>query len=95
MALQTIPFDAAEFIETPEDVLRYLEAALEEDDAVFFKKALGDVARSKGMTEIATATGLNRTALYRALSEEGDPRLSTLMGILKALGLRISLKAAA
>ncbi len=95
MTLRTVPFDVARFLETPEDAVRYLELALEEGDAAFFKKALGEVARSRGMAQIADEAGLNRTALYKALSEEGDPRLSTLMAVLKSLGLRIALKVAA
>lgn len=95
MALETVRFDAGRFLETPEDVIRYLELALEEDDPALFQKALGDVARSRGMSAIAEASGINRTALYKALSEEGDPRLSTLMSVLKALGLRLSLQPAA
>ncbi|WP_439573463.1 addiction module antidote protein [Phreatobacter sp.] len=95
MPLETVPFDAARFLETQEDVIRYLELALEEGDAALFQKALGDVARSQGMGPIAEAAGVNRTALYKALSAEGDPRLSTLMAVLRALGLRLSLQSAA
>lgn len=94
MALDTVAFDAARFLETPEDIVSYLELALEDGDPALFQKALGDVARSQGMAQLAERAGLNRTALYKALSEEGDPRLSTLMAVLKSLGLRMSLKAA-
>lgn len=94
MALDTVAFDAARFLETSEDIVSYLELALEDGDPALFQKALGDVARSQGMAQLAERAGLNRTALYKALSEEGDPRLSTLMAVLKSLGLRMSLKAA-
>ena len=90
MALELRPFDAANYLKTEEDILYYLEAAMEGNDAKHIASALGDVARSKGMTDIARKTGLGRQALYTALSAEGNPTLETLMTVLTALGLRLS-----
>ena len=84
------PFDPASYLETEEDILYYLEAAMEGNDPKHIASALGDVARSKGMSEIAKKSGLGRQALYKALSEEGNPTLETLMAVLSALGLRLS-----
>ena len=90
MALELRPFDAANYLKTEEDILYYLEAAMEGNDAKHIASALGDVARSKGMTDIARKTGLGRQALYTALSTDGNPTLETLMTVLTALGLRLS-----
>jgi probable addiction module antidote protein len=88
------PFDAADYIETPEDVALFLEAAFEEafeaDDPAIVATALGNIARSKGMAAIAEETGFNRESLYRALSADGNPTLGTMQGVLKALGLRLA-----
>lgn len=86
------PFDAANYLETEDDILFYLEAAMEGNDPKHIASALGDVARSKGMTEIAKATGLGRQALYNALSENGNPTLETLTAVLGALGLELSVQ---
>jgi len=91
---KTSNWDSAEFLDTPEAIASYLEAALEEEDAALLTHALGVVARAQGMTQIALEAGVTRKALYKALSADGDPRLSTLMGVLKALGLRLDIKAA-
>ena len=90
MALKLTPFDPAIHLETEEDILYYLEAAMEGNDAKHIASALGDVARSKGMTEIAKKAGLGRQALYSALSENGNPTLETLVAVLNALGLELS-----
>jgi probable addiction module antidote protein len=82
-------FDAANYLETEDDVLQFLDAALEGGDSAHIANAIGVVARSKGMTEIAKRTGVKRQALYHALSEAGNPTLSTLTAVLDALGLRI------
>lgn len=76
---------------TPEERRLFLEAALEEGDAEFFQSALGAVARAEGMTRLAERTGLNRENLYRALSPEGNPTLSTVLKVVGALGLRMCL----
>jgi probable addiction module antidote protein len=94
MALETKPWDPAERLTTPEAIAAYLEAVLEEDDASLLVAALGDIARAKGMTEVAKAAGVTRDALYKSLSEGGDPRLSTFLGVAKALGLRVQLEPA-
>ena len=92
MAIELLPFDPAEHIETEEDILYYLEAAMEGNDARHIARALGDVARSKGMTEIAKKAGLGRQALYNALSENGNPTLETLTSVLGALGLELTVQ---
>lgn len=84
------PFDSADYIDSPEAVAAYLEAALEDGDAQIIASTLGDIARSKGMAIIAERTGLAREALYKSLSADGNPRLTTLLGVLKAMGLRLS-----
>lgn len=92
MALKVYPFDPAIHLETEEDILYYLEAAMEGNDPKHIARALGDVARSKGMTEIARETGLGRQALYASLSENGNPTLETLMSVLSVLGLELSVQ---
>lgn len=87
--IQTHPWDAAEHLETKEDIAAYLEAALEDGDPSLVAAALGDIARSKGMTQIAHETGLRRESLYKALSSEGNPEFATVLKVLKALGLRL------
>jgi probable addiction module antidote protein len=88
------PFDPASLLETPEDVAIFLDEAALEGDPVFLTKALGIAARARGMTMLAKETGLSREALYRSLSESGDPRLSTLAKALKAMGLRLAIAVA-
>ena len=92
MALKVIPFDPATHLETEEDILFYLEAAMEGNDAKHIASALGDVARSKGMSEIARKAGVGRQALYNALSENGNPTLETLVAVLSALGLELTVQ---
>jgi probable addiction module antidote protein len=93
MTIDTKPWDVAEVLDTPEAIAAYLDAALEENDPAFFSKALGDAARAIGMTKIAQDAGITREALYKALSERGNPTLDTLFKVLKALGVRISVHA--
>lgn len=93
MAVTTRRWDVAEHLETEEDVLAYLDAVMEEGDLPFLCKALGDVARSRGMTEIARKTGMSRESLYKALSEKGNPSLATIAAVLDAMGLRLSIAA--
>jgi probable addiction module antidote protein len=90
--MKLLPYDSADLIETEEDILYYLEAAMEGNDPKHIARALGDVARSKGMTEIAKKTGLGRQALYAALSENGNPTLETLTSVLGALGLELTVQ---
>ncbi len=86
---KTRPWDVVEHLETEEDMAAYLEAALEEGDPALVAAALGDIARAKGMSEIARETGLGRESLYKALSAEGNPEFATVLKIVKALGLRL------
>jgi probable addiction module antidote protein len=87
----TRPYDSADYIDTPEAAAAYLEAALEDGDPRLIAATLGDIARSKGMATIAERTGLAREALYKSLGADGNPRLSTLVSVLKAMGLRLSI----
>ena len=90
MAIETSPWDVTEFLTTDEDTAAYLEAALEDGEPHVVAMALGNIARAKGMTSIAKEAGITREALYKSLSEKGDPKLSTLLGVMKALGLRFT-----
>jgi probable addiction module antidote protein len=87
--IQTYPWDAAEHLETKEDIAAYLEAVFEEGDSSLVVAALGDIARSKGMTHIARETGLGRESLYKALSIEGNPEFATVIKVIRSLGLRL------
>ena len=80
-------WDAAEHLKTEEDMAAYLEAALEENDPSLIAAVLGDIARAKGMSQIAKKTGLGRESLYKALSPEGNPEFSTILKVINALGL--------
>jgi probable addiction module antidote protein/putative addiction module killer protein len=86
---KTRAWDAAEHLATEEDMAAYLEAALEDGDPAVVTAALGDIARAKGMTEIARQTGLGRESLYKALSPEGNPELATVLKVVKSLGLKL------
>ena len=88
--LETLPYDVAEQLRTPEEMAAYLEAWLEEapDDVSGIARALGDIARAKGMSAVARETGLSRESLYKSLSEDGNPSLATVLKVAKALGLR-------
>lgn len=91
--IETRPWDAAEHLESQEDMVAYLEAALAEGDASLVAAALGDIARAKGMSEIARDTGLGRESLYKALSPEGNPELATILKVVRSLGLSLHAKA--
>ena len=82
-------WDPAEHLETEEDMAAYLDAALEDGDPALVAAALGDIARAKGMTQIARETGLGRESLYKALSAEGNPEFATVLKVLRSLGLRL------
>jgi probable addiction module antidote protein len=90
-ATTTTPYDVAEHLRTPEEMAAYLEACLEEagGDAGFIAKALGDIARAKGMTQVARDAGLSRESLYKALSGERTPGFDTVLKVVKALGLEL------
>ena len=91
MAERFTRFDAAEFLKTPEEMAAYLDACFEEDagDDVLIRAALNDIARAKGMTQIARDAGLGRESLYKALSSSGNSEFATIMKVMKALGLRL------
>jgi len=86
---ETRPFDAADYLKSEDDMIAYLEAALEEDDPRVVAAALGDIARAKGMSKVAHDAGLGRETLYKALSPTGNPELATVMKVMRALGLSL------
>lgn len=86
---KTIPWDPAEHLESQADMAAYLEAALEEGDPALVAAALGDIARAKGMSQLARDTGLGRESLYKALSPTGNPEFATVMKVVAALGLKL------
>ncbi|MFH6780932.1 MULTISPECIES: addiction module antidote protein [Methylobacterium] len=94
MPLETTPWDVTEFLTDEAAIAAYIEAVMEDGDPALVAAAIGDIARARGMTQIAQETGRSRESLYRALSERGNPELATLMGVLKALGLKLSVKPA-
>jgi probable addiction module antidote protein len=87
----TTKYDVAEHLRTPEEMAAYLEACIEEanGDAAFIAKALGDIARAKGMTQVARDAGLSRESLYKALSGERSPGFDTILKVIHALGIRL------
>lgn len=91
MTLKLRKWDVVEELKTEADMARYLEAAMEEagDDAAFIAKILGDIARAKGMTQLARDTGIGRESLYKALSGEGNPSFATILKVVHALGVRL------
>ena len=91
----TTRYDLAEHLRTPEEMAAYLEACLEEanGDAAFIAKALGDIARAKGMSQVARDTGLSRESLYKALSGDRTPNFDTILKVLTALGLKLHAEA--
>ena len=89
-------YDVAEHLRTPEEMAAYLDAWLEEapDDAAGIAKALGDIARAKGMSQVAKDAGLSRESLYRALSADGNPSFATVLKVARALGVKLHAEAA-
>ena len=85
----TRPWDPAEHLTTDEDMVAYLEAALEDGDPALVAAVLGDIARARGMTQVARDAGLGRESLYKALSPDGNPELATVLKVIRALGLRL------
>ena len=92
MEIKTLPYDVAETLRTPDEMAAYLEACIEEadGDAAFIAKALGDIARAQGMTQIARQTGLSRESLYKALPGDRSPSFDTVLKVISALGLKLS-----
>jgi probable addiction module antidote protein len=88
---KTSRYDIAEHLRTPKEMAAYLEACIEEanGDATFVAKALGDIARAKGMTKVARDAGLSRESLYKALSGDRNPEFGTIMKVVDALGLKL------
>jgi probable addiction module antidote protein len=84
-------WDSAEHLKTEEDMALYLEACFQEagDDALFIAKALGNIARAKGMSQLSRDTGLGRESLYKALSGEGNPSFATILKVTTALGIKL------
>ncbi len=93
---KTVPYDVAEQLRTPEEMAAYLDAWLEEapDDASGIARALGDIARAKGMSQVAKDAGLSRESLYRALSADGNPSFATVLKVARALGVKLHAAAA-
>ena len=91
----TSPYDVAEHLRTPEEMAAYLEASMDEagGDAAFIAKALGDIARAKGMSQVACDAGLSRESLYKALSGDRNPSLDTVLRVVGALGLKLRAEA--
>jgi probable addiction module antidote protein len=94
MTIKLKPYDTADYLNSPEAIIAYIDAVLEDGEPALITHALGVVARAKGMTQLARDAGVTREALYKALTADGDPKLSTFVGVMKALGMRLSAKAA-
>ena len=92
--IKTIPWKTEDHLETLEDIAAYLEAVFEDGDPELIGHALGTIARSKGMTEVARRSGLGRQSLYKALSPQGRPEFATVLKVVRALGLRLTVTAA-
>ncbi len=90
----TRPYDSAEYLTSDEAIHAYMEAALETNDPAFIAKALGTIARARGMSRVAKKAGLSRESLYKALSTEGNPEFGTVIRVMHALGLKFSITAA-
>ncbi len=93
---KTVPYDVAAQLRTPEEMAAYLDAWLDEfpDDAAGIARALGDIARAKGMAQVARDAGLSRESLYKALSAEGNPSFATILKVARALGVKLHVEAA-
>ena len=91
--METRPFDIAEQLDSPEIVAAYLEECLQDEDPRVFLVALGDVARARGMTDIARLTGLGRQSLYKAFNGQAEPRFDTVLKVLRALDIKLAVAA--
>jgi probable addiction module antidote protein len=87
--IETQPWDVVDHLQTDEDMIAYLDAALEDGDPALVVAALGDIARAKGMTQVAREAGLGRESLYKSLSPTGNPEFATILKVLSALGLQL------
>lgn len=90
MLVKTLPFDAADLIESPEAAAVFMADALETGDAGYVAHALGVLARARGMKTVADAAGLGRESLYKALREDANPKFETVLKVVHALGLRLT-----
>ncbi len=86
---RTRPFDPAAYLDSPEAILFYLDGAFVDGDAGEIADALGVVARTRGMSQLAEKTGLTRQALYKALSSDGNPEFATVLKVIRSLGFRL------
>lgn len=93
-AKKAAAYDAAEFLDTDEDIVAYLNAALEDGDPSLVSAALGDVARARGMTQLAHETGITRDGLYKALSPSGNPSFATVQKVVRALDYKLDVAVA-
>jgi probable addiction module antidote protein len=94
MVRKVTRWDPSEYLDSPKAIAAYLEAAFDDCDPALVAAALGDIARAMGMTQLANQAGVTREAMYKALSPTGDPRLSTFLGVMKALGIKLKPRAA-
>ena len=94
MPLKTTPFDPAEYLDDDEAIKAYIDDAIATGDAGFIAKCIGDVARARGMSQIAKDSGLSRESLYKALSTNGNPEFATILKVITALGLKLSVAVA-
>jgi len=96
LKVKTVPYDVSEQLRTPEEMAAYLDAWLEDapEDAAGIARALGDIARAKGMTQVARDAGLSRESLYKALGENSNPTFATVLKVARALGIRFHAEAA-
>jgi probable addiction module antidote protein len=90
MTIETLPFDAAEFLDSDEAIEEFIVAAFETQDPAFIARSLGVVARARNMSELAREIGMSRAALYKALSGQGNPEFATIMKVMKALGIGLA-----
>lgn len=93
MALKTKKWDVVDYLDSPEEIASYLETAFEDGDPAIIRRALSNAARARGMTALAEETGIGRDTLYKALGEDGNPTLDTLIKVIKALGVKLSVAA--
>ena len=87
--LKTTKWDVTEYLKTDEDMAAYLEAAMEDGHPAVIAAAIGNIARAKGMTQVARKAGIGRVSLYKALSPDGNPEFATVLKVIRALGLRL------
>jgi len=91
MTIETTQWDVTEHLDSEEMIAAYLDAIMEEGGVALMRTALGDVAKARGMTDLAERTGITRSGLYKALAEKGNPSMDTMDTVLRAMGLRLSI----